>query len=88
MTKFFLALIAIAVATLIGAFVIVASRPEDFLHRLPSLRVAPTHERTLTPPSDSGEPSGSPAGRLWPGVDYPAISANHGNDSGLIIIVS
>jgi hypothetical protein len=88
MTKFFLALIAIAVATLIGAFVIVASRPQEFLRRLPSLRVAPMHKRTLTPPSDSGEPLGSPAGRLWPGVDYPAISANRGDDSGMIIIVS
>lgn len=88
MTKFFLALIAIAVATLIGAFVVVASRPQDFLRRLPSLRVAPTHERTLTPPSDSGGPSGSPAGRLRPAVDYPAISADRGDDSGMIITVS
>jgi hypothetical protein len=90
MTKFFLALIAIALATLIGAFVVVALRPQDhpYLRGLPSLRVAPTHERTFTAPTDSGEPSGSPAGRFWPGVDYPAVSANRGDDSGMIIIVS
>src|SRR5437868_13038303 len=34
MTKFFLGLIAIGVATLIGAFVIVAFRPEDPLRRI------------------------------------------------------
>src|SRR5258705_13678761 len=80
MTKFFLALIAIGVATLIGAFVIVALRlPDPFLHRPQSLHAAPTHERTLTPPPESGEPSGSPAGRFWPGVDNPAISANRGH---------
>jgi hypothetical protein len=89
MIKFFLALIATGVAMLIGAFVIVALRPRDpFLRRPPSLRVAPTHERMLTLPLDSGEPSGSPAGRFWPGVDYPAISSKRGDDSGMIIIVS
>ena len=89
MTKFFLALIATGVATLIGIWVIVAFRLQDpFLHRLQTLRAAPPRERTLTPPPESGEPSDSPAGRFWPGVDYPAVSANRGNDSGIIIIVS
>jgi hypothetical protein len=80
MTKFFLALIATGVATLIGTFVIVAFRPHNpLLHWPQTLRAAPPHERTLTPPPESGEPSDSPAGRFWPGVDYPAISANRGH---------
>jgi hypothetical protein len=75
MTKFFLSLVAIGVAVLIGAFVIVAFMPQDpFLHRPQYLRAAPTLERTLTPPPESGEPSSSSAGRFWPGMDYPAIS--------------
>jgi hypothetical protein len=85
MTKFFLALIATGVATLIGAIVIAAFRvPDPFLHRPQTLRAAPPHERTLTPPPESGEPSDSPAGRFWPGVDYPAISANHGHGRRLL----
>jgi len=57
MTKFFLSLVAIGVAMLIGAFVILAFRPQDpFLHRPQYLRAAPTYERTLTPPPDSSEP--------------------------------
>jgi hypothetical protein len=89
MIKFFLALIATGVATLIGAIVIATFRaPDPFLHRPQSLRAAPSRERTFTRPPESGEPSGSPAGRFWPGVDYPAVSANRGNDSGMIIIVS
>jgi len=89
MIKFFLALIATGVATLIGAIVIATFRaPDPFLHRPQSLRAAPSRERTLTPPPENGEPSSSPAGRFWPGVDYPAVSANRGNDSGMIIIVS
>jgi hypothetical protein len=80
MTKFFLALIATGVATLIGALVIISFRPQNpFLHRPPSLRAAPSHERTLMPSWRSGEPSGSPAGRFWPGADYPAISVNRGD---------
>jgi hypothetical protein len=79
MTRFFLALIATGVATLIGAFVIVAFRPHNpFLHRPQTSRSAPSRERTLTPPLENSEPSSSPAGRFWPGVDYPAISANRG----------
>jgi hypothetical protein len=51
MTKFFLSLVAIGVAVLIGALVIVAFRPQDpFLNRPQYLRAAPMHERTLTPP--------------------------------------
>jgi hypothetical protein len=85
MTKFFLALIAIGVATLISAFVIAAFRlPDPFLHRPQSLRSAPARERTLTPPPESGEPSGSPADRFWSGVDYPAISANRGEGRRLL----
>ena len=85
MAKFFLSLVAIGVAMLIGAFVIVAFRlPDPFLHRPQSLRSAPAHEQTLTPPPESGEPSGSPAGRFWPGVDYPAISANRGDGRRLL----
>jgi hypothetical protein len=80
MTRFFLALITTGVATLIGALVIAAFRvPDPFLQRPQSLRAAPPHERTLTPPPESGEPSDSPSGRFWPGVDYPAISANRGD---------
>ena len=80
MTKFFLALIAAGVATLIGACVIVAFRPQNpLLHRPQTLRAAPPHERTLTPSPESGEPSDSPSDRFWPGVDYPAISANRGD---------
>jgi hypothetical protein len=79
MSRFFLGLVAIGVATLIGAFVIAAFRlPDPFLRGRPSLRTAPTQERTLAPPL-TAEPSGSPAGRFWPGVDYPAISANRGD---------
>jgi len=89
MTKFFLAFIATGVATLIGAIVFATFRvPDPFLHRPQSLRAASPHERTWTPPPESGEPSDSQAGRFWPGVDYPAVSANRGNDSGMIIIVS
>jgi hypothetical protein len=85
MTKFFLALIATGIATLIGAFVIVSFRPQNpFLHRPPSLRAAPSHERTLMPSRRSGEPSGSPAGRFWPGVNYPAISINRGDGRRLL----
>lgn len=85
MTKFFLALIATGVATLIGAIVIATFRaPDPFLHRPQTLRAAPPHERTLTPPPESGEPSDSPGGRFWPGVDYPAISANHGHGRRLL----
>ena len=85
MTKFFLALIAMSVATLISAFVIVAFRlPDPFLHRPQSLRSAPAREQTLTPPPESGEPSGSPAGRFWPGVDYPAVSASRGDSRRLL----
>ena len=80
MTRFFLGLVAIGVATLIGALVIAAFRPPDpFLHRHRSLRAAPSRERTLAPPPENGEPSRSPAGRLSPSADYPAISANRGN---------
>jgi hypothetical protein len=80
MSGFFLALIATGVATLIGALVIAAFRvPDPFLHRPQSLRAAPSRERTLTPPPENGEPSSSPADRFWPGVDYPAISANRGD---------
>jgi len=80
MTKFFLALIATGVATLIGAIVVATFRETDpFLHRPQYLRAAPTHERTLTPPPENCEPSNSPAGRFWLGVDYPAISANRGD---------
>jgi hypothetical protein len=85
MTKFFLALIAMGIATLIGAFVIAAFRPHNpLLHRPPSLREAPSDERTLMPPPESGEPSGSPAGRFWPGVDYPAISTNRADGRRLL----
>jgi hypothetical protein len=49
MIKFFLSLVAIGVAMLIGAFVIVRP-PDPFLHRPQYLHAAPTHERTLTPP--------------------------------------
>jgi hypothetical protein len=85
MTKFFLALIAMSAATLIVAFVIVAFRPHNpLLHRPPSLREAPSDERTLMPPPESDEPSGSPAGRFWPGVDYPAISANRADGRRLL----
>ena len=67
MTKFFLALIAAGVATLIGACVIVAFRPQNpLLHRPQTLRAAPPHERTLTPSPESGEPSESPSDRFWP----------------------
>jgi hypothetical protein len=77
MTKFFLALIAMGIATLIGAVVIAAFRPHNpLLHRPQTSRERLSHERTLTPPPESGEPSGSPAGRFWPDVDYPAISTN------------
>src|ERR1700738_3772790 len=70
MTRFFLALVATGVATLIGAFVIIAFRlPDPILHRPRSLRAAPTHERTLIPLPESGEPSGPPAGRVWAGGD-------------------
>jgi hypothetical protein len=80
MTKFFLALIATSVVALIGAIVIATFRvPDPFLHRPQSLRAAPSRERTFTPPLKSGEPSDSPSGRFWPGVDYPAISANRGD---------
>ena len=80
MTKFFLTLIATSVATLIGAIVFANFRaPVPFLHRPQSLRAAPSRERTLTPPPENSEPSNSPAGRFWPGVDYPAISVNRGD---------
>ena len=85
MTRFFLALVATGVATLIGAFVIIAFRlPDPILHRPRSLRAAPAHERTLTPLPESGEPSGPPAGRFWPGVDYPAVSASRGDGRRLL----
>jgi hypothetical protein len=77
MAKFFLALIATGVGALIGAIVFATFRaPDPFLHRPRSLRAAPSRERILTPPPENGEPSISPAGRFWLGMDYPAIPAN------------
>ena len=84
MTKFLLALIAIGVATLIGAFVTIAFELQGpILHRYESLHPAPTHERTLTPRPESGGAVASPSGRFWPGVGYPAIPANRGDGSRL-----
>src|SRR5258706_10978037 len=58
MTRFFLALIATGVATLIGAIVFATFRvPDPFLHRPQSLRAAPSRERTLTPPPENREPT-------------------------------
>jgi hypothetical protein len=85
MTRFFLALIATGIATLIGVLVIVAIRPHNpLLHRPPSLRAAPSRARTLMPSRSSGEPSISPAGHFWPDVDYPAISVNRGDGRRLL----
>jgi hypothetical protein len=84
MTKFLLALIAIGVATLIGAFVTIAFELQGpILHRYESLHAAPKHERTLTPRPESGGAVASPSGRFWPGVGYPAIPANRGDGSRL-----
>ena|ERR1700682_6244783 len=85
MSKFFVVLIAISVAVLIGAVVTAAfTRQDPFLHRYESLRAAPTRERTLTPLPKSGGAVDSPAGRFWPGADYPAISANRGDGRRLV----
>ena len=55
MNKFFLLVIAIGVAALIGAFVFAAFTLEaPFRNRHELLRAAPTSERTLTPLPESG----------------------------------
>jgi hypothetical protein len=85
MNKFFLLVIAIGVAALIGAFVFAAFTLEaPFRNRHELLRAAPTSERTLTPLPESGGAIGSPAGHHWPGVGYPAISANRGDGRRLL----
>src|ERR1700745_1593384 len=80
MTKFCLALVAIGVGTLIGAFVTIAFELQGpILHRYESLHAAPNHERTLTPRPQSGGAVGSPSGRFSPGLGYPAIPTNRGD---------
>ena len=55
MTKFFLALIAISIATLIGAVVVVAFRPHNpLLHRPQTSREALGTSGTLNSPSENG----------------------------------